>query len=81
MVVRSLEVKKDPLCPRKPQEDVLGPEIPYLNAIGALLYLLNNTHPNIAFAVNLLARFSSDPTKRHRDGIKHMLRYLRRMGK
>ena len=26
--------------------------------------------------MNLLARFSSDPTKRHCDGIKHKLRYL-----
>ena len=41
------------------------------------MYLANNTRPDITFAVNLLARFSSDPTKRHWDGIKHLLRYLR----
>ncbi len=50
--------------------------MPYLSAIGALMYLANNTRPDIAFAVNLLARFSSSPTRRHWKGIKHVLRYL-----
>ena len=59
MVVRSLEPDKDPFRPREDDEEVLGPEIPYLGAIGALMYLANNTRPDIAFAVNLLARFSS----------------------
>ncbi|XP_074347054.1 secreted RxLR effector protein 161-like [Apium graveolens] len=77
MVVRSLEVEKDPFRPRKQDDETLGPGVPYLSAIGALMYLANNTRPDIAFAVNLLARFSSDPTKRHWDGIKHIFRYLR----
>ena len=53
-----------------------GPEVPYLSAIGALMYLVNYTRPDIAFSVNLLARYSSAPTKRHWNGIKHILRYL-----
>ncbi|XP_074373721.1 secreted RxLR effector protein 161-like [Apium graveolens] len=69
--------KKNPFHPRKEDEDPLGPEVPFLSAIGALTYLANNTRPDIAFAVNLLARFSSDPTKRHWDEITHILRYLR----
>ncbi|KAL8108954.1 hypothetical protein AgCh_025158 [Apium graveolens] len=76
MVVRSLEIKKDPLCPRKKDEDALGPEVSYLSAAGALMYLTNNTRPDIAFAVSMSERFSSDPTKRHSDGIKHIFRYL-----
>ncbi|XP_074377841.1 secreted RxLR effector protein 161-like [Apium graveolens] len=76
-VVRSLEVENDPFRPKKEDEDPLGPEVPYLGAIDALMYPANNTRPDIAFAVNLLARFSSDPTKRHWDGIKHKLIYLR----
>ncbi|XP_074355640.1 secreted RxLR effector protein 161-like [Apium graveolens] len=66
MVVRSLEVEKDHFRPRKQDEEALGPEVPYLSAIGALMYLTNNTRPDIAFAVNLLAGFSSDSTKRSR---------------
>ena len=77
MEVRSLDVKKDIFRPRDNNEELLGPEVPYLSAIGALMYLANNTRPDIAFSVNLLARYSSSPTKRHWNGIKHILRYLR----
>ena len=78
MVVRSLDVKKDIFRSREDNEELLGPEVSYLSAIGALMYLANNTRPDIAFSVNLLARYSSSPTKRHyNNGVKHALRYLR----
>ncbi|CAL8996920.1 unnamed protein product, partial [Prunus brigantina] len=77
MVVRSLDTKKDPYRPKGDDEMVLGPEVPYLSAIGALMYLAQCTRPDIAFSVNLLARYSSAPTSRHWTGIKHILRYLR----
>ncbi|KAL0396167.1 UNVERIFIED_CONTAM: hypothetical protein Scaly_0065100 [Sesamum calycinum] len=76
MVVRSLDVNKDPFRPPAHNDEILGPEVLYLSAIGALMYLANNTRSDIAFSVNLLARFSSTPTKRHWNGIKHILRYL-----
>jgi hypothetical protein len=41
------------------------------------MYLANCTRPDIAFSVNLLARYSSAPTRRHWNGVKHVLRYLR----
>ena len=41
------------------------------------MYLINWTRPDIAFVVNLLARHSSAPTKRHWNGVKHLLRYLK----
>ena len=40
------------------------------------MYLANSTRPDIAFAVNLLARHSAAPTKRHWVGGKQILRYL-----
>ena len=76
MVVRSLDVKNDPFRPCEKDEELLGPEVPYLSAIGALMYLANCIRPDIAFSVNLLSRYSSAPTKRHWNGIKHILRYL-----
>ena len=76
MVVRSLEVTKDPFRPKEENEELLGLEVPYLSAIGALMYLANYTRPDIAFLVNLLARYCSAPTKRHWNRIKHVLRYL-----
>ena len=40
------------------------------------MYLANCTGPDIAFAVNLLARYSATPTRRHWVGVKTILRYL-----
>jgi len=59
MVVRSLDLEKDPFRPREEGEEVLGSEYPYLSLIGAPMYLANSTSPDIAFAVNLLARHSA----------------------
>ena len=39
MVVRLLEPHKDPFRPKEPDEETFGPEVPYLNTIGALMYL------------------------------------------
>ena len=77
MVCRSLDVDKDPFRPAEDNEEILGPEVAYLSAIGALMYLANCTRPDIAFSVNLLARFTSSPTRRHWSGIKQIFRYLR----
>lgn len=77
MIVRSLDPKKDPFRPVDENEEILAPEVPYLSAIGALLYLAQCTRPDISFAVNLLARHSSAPTRRHWNGIKDIFRYLR----
>ena len=76
MVVRSLDMNKDPFRPKDEGEEILGSEFPYLSAIGALMYLANNSRPDIAFAVNLLARYSAAPTKRHWTRIKNIFRYL-----
>ncbi|XP_050222588.1 secreted RxLR effector protein 161-like [Mercurialis annua] len=56
--------------------NILGPEVPYLNTIGAFMYLDNFTRPDISFSVNLLSRFSSSPMKRHWNIIKYIFRYL-----
>ena len=77
MAVRSLEVTKDPFRPKEENEELLSPEVPYLSAIGALMYLANYIRLDIAFSINLLARYSLATTKRHWNGIKHILRYLR----
>jgi hypothetical protein len=76
IVVRSLDVENDPFRPREEEEEILGPHVPYLRAVEALIYLVNSTHTDIAFAVNLLARRSDAPTKRHWVGVKTVLRYL-----
>ena len=59
MVVRSLDVKKDPFRPCEKGEELLDPKVPYLSVIGALMYLANCIRPDIAFSVYLLIGYSS----------------------
>ena len=65
MVIRLLYVKNDQFRHCENCEKLLGPKVPYLSVIGALMYLANYTHPDIAFSCNLLARYNSTPTQRH----------------
>jgi hypothetical protein len=65
MVIRVLEKDTDPFRPRQEGEEVLGSEYSYLSANGALMYHINNIRYDIAFAVNLLVRYSAAPTMRH----------------
>ena len=76
MIICSLDVKNDSFCPCEKDKELLGPEVPYLSAIGALMYLANCTRPDIVFSVNLLAMYNSAPTQRHWNSIKHILCYL-----
>jgi hypothetical protein len=73
---KSLRKGTDPFWSRQEGDEVLGSEYPYLSVIEALMYLANNARPDIAFAVNLLARYSATPTMRHWNGVKDVLRYL-----
>ena len=73
MVVRTLEVNKDLFRFKEENEELLSPRIPYLSVNVALMHLANCTRPDIAFSVNLLARYSSTPTRRHWNEIKHIL--------
>lgn len=49
----------------------------YLTAVGAVTYLTTHTRPNIVFATSVLAKHSHNPTMKHWNGIKHLLRYMR----
>ncbi|KAI0999391.1 hypothetical protein K3495_g8802 [Podosphaera aphanis] len=48
----------------------------YNSCIGGLQYLSNNTRPDIAFAVNHLARFLTNPSKEHMQAARQVLRYI-----
>jgi hypothetical protein len=76
MAVIALENDTDLFQPRQEGEEVLDSKYSYLSAIRAFMYLANNTRLNIAFAVNLLVRYSVAPTMRHWNGVKDVLRYI-----
>ena len=67
MQVCSLYVNKDIFRPPDDNE-----KVSYLSVIGALMYIANNTIPEIAFSVNLLAIYSFSPTKKYYNEIKHI---------
>ena len=76
MVIHSLNVKKDIFLPRDDNEELFCLEMWYHSTTDALMYLPNNTRHDIAFVISLLVRFSSCPTRRYQDRIKHIFWYL-----
>ena len=53
-------------------------DIPYREAIGALLWLAIMTRPDILFGVIELAQFTTSPTTEHWENIKLKFRYLKK---
>ena len=51
---------------------------PYMNIVGALLYLSINTRPDISYSVGVLARFCTRPNYRVCKAVLRVLVYLRR---
>ena len=50
----------------------------YDSIIGMLMYLAGNTRPDIAYAVHQAARFTHGARNSHANGIKRILRYLKK---
>jgi hypothetical protein len=49
----------------------------YQAVIGAVMFAMICTRPDIAFAVNTLAQFASNPAPFHQQAVKRVLQYLR----
>jgi hypothetical protein len=65
------------MSPQSPQEIDEMRSVPYLQAVGALMYLAVATRPDIAYSVGVLARFSKNPGMQHWKAVKHLFRYLK----
>lgn len=76
LVVHSLKPQKGLFQPRDKREAIWGLELSYLSVICTLMYLANCTKPNITFTVKLLPRFHTKLTKRHWNGVKHVMCYF-----
>ena len=63
--------------PKTPEDKAEMEGIPYISAVGSLMYLVTMTHPDIAFAVGVLARFNSNPEQAHWKAVKHLFHYLK----
>lgn len=49
----------------------------YQSGVGSLMYAMLGTRPDLAFAVSVVSRFASNPTKAHETAIKRIFRYIR----
>jgi len=49
----------------------------YQAIVGGLMFAMISTRPDIAFAVNTLAQFASNPEPAHASALKRVLRYLK----
>lgn len=52
-------------------------QAPYREAIGSLMYLVNGTRPDLAFAVNRASRYMEKPYKIHWNAVKRIIKYLK----
>jgi len=52
--------------------------VPYLQAVGSLLYLATATCPDISYTIGVLAHFSKNPGLQHWKIMKHLFCYLNR---
>ncbi|MBW0471930.1 hypothetical protein O181_011645 [Austropuccinia psidii MF-1] len=51
---------------------------PFRSVVGSLAYLVSGSRPDLAFAVNYLARHSMGPTTTHWDLLDHVVGYLKK---
>ena len=51
-------------------------KVPYSFAVGSLMYVMICTRPNIAYAVGVVTRYMSNPSKKHWEAIKGIMWYL-----
>jgi hypothetical protein len=49
----------------------------YQGTIGALMYLMLGTRPELAFAISIVSRHAANPTDSHVSAVKRILRYLK----
>jgi hypothetical protein len=51
--------------------------VPYVSAVGSLMYSMVCTRPNIVHAVGVLNRYMSKPGKDHLKIVKRVFKYFR----
>ena len=52
-------------------------QLEYARVLGCLMYIMNCTRPEIAYAISKLSQYMSNPNKTHRMTMKRVLGYLK----
>ena len=72
----STPLSLEPLGPDYDSEN-MNESWEYASIISMLMYLANNTRPDIVYAVHACTRYTHNPKKSHAGAVKHILRYLK----
>lgn len=59
------------------KEEEYMKNVPYLEAIGSLMYLMLGTRPDLAFAIGKLSRFGNNPGTTHWNLLKRVISYVK----
>ena len=65
------------MAPQSEDDVIFMNSVPYINAVGSLMYLAITSRPDIAYSVGVLARFNSNPGPLHWKAVKHLLCYCK----
>lgn len=72
-----MEVAQWKSCSQATAQDQVKPDVPYQSLMGHLMYLVQGTRPDIAFAVNFLSQYNTSFSDKHWRMAKRILRYLK----
>ena len=64
--------------PKTQEEENMMRQVPYVSAVGSLMYAMLYTRLDIYYSVGMVSRYQSNPGPKHWQAIKHILKYLRR---
>ena len=65
------------LCPKTSEENEQMSKVPYLSAVGSLMYAMMYTRLDIGHAVGMASRCKSNPGQEKWKAVKRILRYLK----
>jgi len=65
-------------CPKTPEERERMSRVPYASAVGAIMYTMTCTRPDVAYALGVTSRYQANPGEEHWKVVKTILKYLRR---
>src|SRR5438105_11033255 len=64
-------------CPVSDEDKQAMHDVPYMSAVGSLLYAAIGTRPDIAHAVNVVSKFMQNPGRAHWIAVKRIFRYIK----
>ncbi|KAK8712789.1 hypothetical protein V6N13_148017 [Hibiscus sabdariffa] len=66
------------ICPSTPQERERMSQIPYVSAIGSIMYAMICTRPDLSYALSMTSRYQANLGEGHWTAVKNIPKYLRR---